>query len=326
MTGAVTVDCFDDLGAYAERYRAVPEAQHVFVSPRWMQTWRQSFTPRDELCICAIKLCERTIGVAPLCINGAAASFIGDPEVFDYMDFMVAQEHEKEFYSALLDELRRRRVTELDLRCLRPESTVFPHLLDAISGNDGSISLESDGVSLELALPGDWNEYLDMLGGKARHEIRRKLRRLHEAGEAHFLAFEEPKEITQQMDSFLKMFRESRQDKAVFMNPRMESFFRSMMRAMSEERVLRLFVLTLRAEPVAAALCFDYRDTVYLYNSGYDPRYRSLSVSLLCKVLSIKHSIGLGRKKYDFLKGAEPYKYQLGGKEVRLSRCRAVLE
>ena len=63
---------------------------------------------------------------------------------------------------------------------------------------------------------------------------------------------------------------------------------------------------------------------MYLYNSGYDPRYGELSVGLLCKVLSIKNSIESGRKRYDFLKGAEPYKYHLGGKEVPLSRCRIV--
>jgi CelD/BcsL family acetyltransferase involved in cellulose biosynthesis len=95
-----------------------------------------------------------------------------------------------------------------------------------------------------------------------------------------------------------------------------------MTQAMSEEGFLRLFMLTLNEAPAAAALCFDYRDTMYLYNSGYDPQYGSLSAGLLCKILSIRHSIEIGRKKYDFLKGAEPYKYHLGGKEVHLRRCR----
>jgi CelD/BcsL family acetyltransferase involved in cellulose biosynthesis len=72
-------------------------------------------------------------------------------------------------------------------------------------------------------------------------------------------------------------------------------------------------------------MCFDYNATLHLYNSGYDPRYSALSVGLLCKVLSIKDGIESGIKKYDFLKGAEIYKYRLGGQEIPLVDCRIEL-
>jgi len=318
------VESFDTIDSYVDRLGAVRQEGHVFMLPRWIQTWRQVFKPDDELHLCLMKKSEELIGVAPLSINGTTASFIGDPEICDYLDFDVAPGYEKEFYNALLDDLTKRHVTELDLRCLRPESTVLSHLVETAKKRGGECSIEQDGVSLEMDLPDDWNDYLNMLDGKQRHEIRRKLRRLHKEAEVKFLALEEAGEIAEQLDAFLKMFRESRQDKAAFMNPQMESFFRSMIQALSEEGVLRLFILRLNDTSAAAALCFDYRDTVYLYNSGYDPRYSSLSAGLLCKILSIRHSIEIGRKRYDFLKSAEDYKYRLGGKEVHLSRCRIV--
>jgi len=318
------VESFETIDAYADHPGEGLRGQHVFLLPHWIQTWRQVFKPDDELHLCLMKKSEELIGVAPLSINGTTASFIGDPEICDYLDFAVAPGYEKEFYEALLDDLTKRHVTELDLRCLRPESTVLSHLVETAKKRGGECSIEQDGVSLEMDLPDDWNDYLNMLDGKQRHEIRRKLRRLHKEAEVKFLALGDAGEIAEQLDVFLKMFRESRPDKAAFMNPKMESFFRSMIQALSEEGVLRLFILRLNDTPAAAALCFDYEDTMYLYNSGYDPRYGELSVGLLCKVLSIKNSIEIGRKRYDFLKGAEPYKYHLGGKEVRLSRCRIV--
>jgi hypothetical protein len=64
---------------------------------------------------------------------------------------------------------------------------------------------------------------------------------------------------------------------------------------------------------------------MYLYNNGYDGRFSSLSVGLLSKVISIKESIQIGKKKYDFLKGAEEYKHRLGGKPVPLYRCQIKL-
>jgi len=60
---------------------------------------------------------------------------------------------------------------------------------------------------------------------------------------------------------------------------------------------------------------------VYLYNSAYDPEYSYLSVGILSKALYIKDSIQRGKKRFDFLKGSEHYKYHLGGREVPLYNC-----
>jgi hypothetical protein len=59
-----------------------------------------------------------------------------------------------------------------------------------------------------------------------------------------------------------------------------------------------------------------------LYNNGYEPRFRSLSLGLISKVLTIKDSIERRRERYDFLKGTEAYKQRLGGRPVPLYRCR----
>jgi len=83
----------------------------------------------------------------------------------------------------------------------------------------------------------------------------------------------------------------------------------------------RFGVIDLDNIPVAMVLYFDYRDCIYLYNSGYDPRYESLSAGLLCKVMGIQAGIESGKRVFNFLKGNEIYKYRLGGKEVPLYRC-----
>jgi CelD/BcsL family acetyltransferase involved in cellulose biosynthesis len=64
---------------------------------------------------------------------------------------------------------------------------------------------------------------------------------------------------------------------------------------------------------------------MFLYNSGFDPQYESLSVGLLSKVLGIQESIREGKKKFDFLKGGEVYKERLGGHEIPLHRCRIII-
>ena len=65
---------------------------------------------------------------------------------------------------------------------------------------------------------------------------------------------------------------------------------------------------------VAGCICFDYANSYLLYNSGYNPEYAHLSVGLLNKAICIKDAIQLGRHSFNFLKGSERYKYDLGAK------------
>ena len=80
-------------------------------------------------------------------------------------------------------------------------------------------------------------------------------------------------------------------------------------------------VLELNKVPVAATLGFNYQNSSYLYNSGYNPAYRLLSVGVISKYYYIKDSIDSHRILFDFLKGAEKYKYYLGGTDVILFSC-----
>ena len=104
------------------------------------------------------------------------------------------------------------------------------------------------------------------------------------------------------------------------MSDRMDAFFRSLAKAMATAGMMKLYFLEIEDTPVAGVICFDYQSTFYLYNNGFDDRYRSLSVGLLSKVLTIKDSILRGRLRYDFLKGDEQYKKRLGGTPVPLYR------
>ena len=161
---------------------------------------------------------------------------------------------------------------------------------------------------------------------KFLHRRLRKLRRLSESGKLNYHFVDNLETVAGTMDTFIRMFAESRPDKATFLTGQRESFFRLLADTMARAGLLQLGVLELDDQPTAMIMCFDYNDCRYLYNSGYDPEYNSLSVGLLSKVLAIKDSIQRGIKSFDFLKGAEAYKYHLGGKEVPLYRCQITIK
>jgi CelD/BcsL family acetyltransferase involved in cellulose biosynthesis len=163
------------------------------------------------------------------------------------------------------------------------------------------------------------------LAAKQRHEVKRKLRRLWEAGSVEHRCLESVQEAGDYLDIFLELFPMSREDKADFMTPQMESFFRHIAKAMDGVGMLRFGIIEIDRQPAAMTMGFDYNDTHYLYNSAYDPRFNYLSVGVLCKVLCLKESIEKGKKKWDFLKGGETYKYHLGGREVPLYSCQIII-
>ena len=326
MGYTVTEESFASLSSCWTDSRHNLNWSSIFILPAWLKIWWQAFGSGAKLYLRAVRQEGEIIGIAPLLVEEKTASIVGSVNVCDYLDFVIAPGRERDFFSVLLDDLQQKGVNHLDLRHLRPDSTVLTDLVGIAKARKYEIRCQLEDVSLELELPSTWDEYLASLTGKQRHEVRRKLRRLWEMGDVDYHIVEDSVAVHDVMDTFLKLFSESREDKATFMTAQMESFFRSLANTMAEAGLLRFGILELDTLPAAMVMYFDYNDCVYLYNSGYNPRYSVLSVGLLCKVLCIKDSIQRGRKRFDFLKGREPYKYHLGGREIPLYSCHIIIK
>ena len=319
MKSQFTLESFNSIYDIWKKLYDSSRTAPVFSSPDWSKVWWQQLGSGAKLHLSTVRQGGKTIGIAPLLVNSDVASFIGGSDVCDYLDFVVAPGSEDSFFSELLDNLKAEGIMQLDLAPLRPDSTVHTSLINIAAKQKWQVSCAPEDVTVELNLPSSWEEYLQLLSGKQRHELNRKLRRLNEEGDLNHRTVTDASRSN--IDTFLRLFRESRQDKAAFLTPQIESFFRSIAHAMAEQKLLRLNILELDKKPVAATMCFDYRDTVYLYNSGYEPDYGWLSVGVISKALCIKDSIDRHKKRFDFLKGAEAYKYQLGGQELPLYKC-----
>ncbi|MBL7179300.1 MAG: GNAT family N-acetyltransferase [Desulfobacterales bacterium] len=297
----------------------------LFMEPAWMQVWWNHFGAGSTPCILAVRHKNILIGIAPLIKNDAAACLLGSSDLCDYMDFIVAPQRESEFFTVLIEHLKHNGLALLNLESVRSDSSVLTELAQIAPSLGCRIDCRPDDIAYTLELPPSWKAFLRRLTGKQRHEIRRKLRRLDEAGQVKYRVVEDVGAVRDQMHIFLTLFRSSRPDKAAFMTRPMATYFKSLAEAMAARQMLKLSFLELDGQTVAAVMCFDNRSTVYLYNNGYDRRFRSLSVGLLSKIFSIKDSIQRGRHTYEFLKGNEEYKRHLGGSPMQLFNCQVHL-
>jgi CelD/BcsL family acetyltransferase involved in cellulose biosynthesis len=263
------------------------------------------------------------IGVAPLMRAGERLTFASDPEICDYMDLLLAAGREEEACRSLWGQLCDEKWRELDLWGLVASSPARDLVAGLARDAGYAAEEELEAVAPRLALPDDWEAYLESLNKKNRHELRRKIRRLFDSGGGvSFDVLSEQQDVVAAMDTFLDLHTRSRQDKTDFMTDGMSSFFRRMAAALSAEGLIRLFMLQINGRPAASVLCFDAGSHLYLYNSGYDPAFSSLSVGLVSKALCLRWAIENGKKGIDFLRGNEPYKYDLGATDQQIFRLR----
>jgi CelD/BcsL family acetyltransferase involved in cellulose biosynthesis len=298
----------------------------LFVLPLWLKTWWDTFGGDSDPEILTGYHQGEPIGIAPLRIQDNTAHFIGEENVCDYQDMIVASNYSHDFFKAILTHLNEKGIQSLQLGMLRPDSISLIQLPNLAKQLGYAVVNTQVAFSYEIELSRTWESYLHMLNGKQRHEIRRKLRRLNEAGEIRFRVIKRPEEISENIDTFFSMFKASRPDKSEFLTDQMVSFFSLLTQRMAQQGFLRMFFLDIDKLPAAGVMCFDYKDTLFLYNNGYNPQFSNLSAGFLSKVYSIKDSIEQGKLRYDLLKGDEGYKKRLGSTPVPLYHLKIDLE
>ena len=291
----------------------------LFITHRWQRTWWEQFGDGAEMLLLCLNGENGIEGIAPLARRNGTISFVGSQDVCDYNDFLVPRGNESRFYTTLMKHLVEEEWQTLELSSLHENSPTLEYLPDLAKGYGYSVEVQEEDVAPGMALPDNWDDYLQILSKKDRHELRRKFRRLYsEQGDVRFYKLSDPLELENNLEDFFSLMRNSKEAKHRFLTESREQFFRRIAREMAIIGVFKLFFLELDRVRVAATMCFDYGPARLLYNSGFNPAYSYYSVGLLLKALCLKDAIEEGKTYFDFLKGPEPYKYDLGGKNRTL--------
>ncbi|HEY3067780.1 MAG TPA: GNAT family N-acetyltransferase [Methylomirabilota bacterium] len=310
---------------FADRLDAVPPeawtALHAsarvrapFLSWTWQVEWVRAFAEGRRLDVRRVEDEHGELtAVLPLYeARPGVLQLIGGTDVSDYLDLLARAGREEAAWAALLD-ARPPHDGVWDFHAVPQESPtvgVLPALATR-SGLTAAVAVE-DRCPV-LALPASWEAYRASLPGKHRHELARKMRRLErEAPGARAVSCRRPDEIAARLGDFLALHRASRVGKARFMDERMETFFRRATAALATEGAVGLWFLDTATGPAAAFITLEWDETVGLYNSGFDPARAALSPGLVLLARLIEDAIARGKRRFDFLRGEERYKYEFG--------------
>lgn len=170
-------------------------------------------------------------------------------------------------------------------------------------------------VSPFIDLPTTWEKYLESLERTDRKELKRKWKRLDTI--PHTFRFIDISN-TPAFEAFIRLHTLSDVLKNQFMTEKMKSFFYDLYNTKIPSWRVKLAFLDIEQNPAASIFYFENNEELLLYNSGYNPEYKYYSAGLLLCTNLIKQGIESGKKKFDFLRGNERYKYDLGGKDCKL--------
>ena len=296
---------------------------NLFLSWEWFSQWWLAFGADKGLQILTLSDDGRLVAVAPMMVETASdgrpwLTLIGSDRTTDYGDILADPTYIPALCEALADFVADGfgRWAGVQLRNLPETSPLLGPFCEAARARGLSAQSSVGNTCPIVDLEPSWEGFLAKLSKTHRHELRRKIRRSKTAGEPSIHTFVSPSEVDSAVGSFFSLHRSSRPDKAVFLDDTMESFFGGVARLFAEAGWLILNFLRIDGRDVAATMSFSRGDRVLLYNSGLDPAYRAHSVGIALHAADIQQAIAQGKRKYDFLRGNEAYKYDLGGRDT----------
>lgn len=312
---------FDELRTEWEELEQRSAEDNIFMTHHWQHAWWQDLGGQADLYLLAFRHEHRLVGVAPTYREMAGGfpvvRFGGGLEVTDYTGFLVEAGYQEAVGRAFLEHCLESPGLVLDLHFLRADGVTLAAITSAARDMDRRYSLEVEEVSPRITLPADFETYLSGLNKKDRHELRRKRRRLEDAG-GWVVRESSAETLPQDLEVFFRLHAVSTRAKADFLTPDVQRFFRHICHHLLEEGWLCLRTLDHLDRPVAAVLGFVYANKLLLYNSGYEPGLLSLSPGVVLMSEEVRLAIEAGLEELDFLRGNEKYKYDLGATDVDL--------
>jgi CelD/BcsL family acetyltransferase involved in cellulose biosynthesis len=268
-----------------------------FQTPMWIAPWWKHFGS-DELAVIAAPE-----AIAPLYVvrdgEESLGMFLGTGNT-DYLDVVGDA-------AAVIDELAALDCAMWDLQQLRPSST----MLTIPPPNGWSDNVDDHDVCPILRL-----DELN-LSTHAQKKLRYYRRSLARMGDVRVEAAttDNLDNLTTALFDLHAARWQQRGLPGVLADDVTQQFTREVARAMLDAGALRMYATCVNERIVAVFYGFAFGDTVYYYLSGYDPALEKLSIGTLIVAHAIEEAQREGAATFDFLRGAEEYKYTWGAKD-----------
>lgn len=295
----------------------------VFLTWEWLLTWWEFYGRGRELRLVTAHDDDRVVGVVPLyqwSARPARVLRLLGHGTSDQAGFVSCPEDREQVAAALHAVLRRERWDVL--------------LAESVDDGAGwadvapTASLRSLPSPVVRFGPEGWSGYLKGRSRNMREQLNRRPRALSREHDVRFRLVQDARELEAALPVLFRLHALRWPEGSQFL--REQEFHRAFAARALQRGWLRLWLLVLDGEAVAATYGFRYAGRECFYQSGRDPHYERESVGFVLLAHAIRQAADEGMSEYQLLRGGEPYKSRFATDEphvqtLALARRRSVL-
>ncbi|WP_218961082.1 GNAT family N-acetyltransferase [Ruegeria sediminis] len=245
----------------------------------------------------------------------------------DYNGFICRPEFETQAIPALAKSLLGMNWRRLRLLNLPASDERVRLFLSPFSARDFDLkpvnTVNSDGIDNAICphavLADDWDEFLQKnVSSNTRQKIRRFLRQV-EGSDAYRFTHTTGETFDRDLEILIELWTERWAERKGERVQAIVNSFRRTLRNALETQTLFMPMLWHEDRPLCAfAILVDDRKKTYNFIvGGRDDTFKGPPTGLVLHAYAIRHAISQGIRKYDFLRGNEPYKYAFGSEETK---------
>jgi len=309
-------------------------ANTIFLTWEWISTWWKVYGDKYKLYIVTVKDSSgRLLAIAPLKIAErkflqfckiSTLEFIGYGEEItpEHLNFVIRKGYENKIIRALLEYLLKN--CSCDAYNFLPISSSISnisHIKSFFNDREAKYQLIESSICPVADLPNNWNQYLAGKSKNFRKKMKEYNRRVKRDLNVKLTKCNFVEELDQCYDQLIKLHHSRWNGLSnAFMSQRYIEFHRSILKIFLSKDWLRLYLLQDRNKPIAGLYCYFYNGQYFYYQSGRYLNYSKYRVGTVLLNKIIKEAINEGATHFDFLTGAESYKFRWANR-VRKNYC-----
>ncbi len=257
----------------------------------------------------------------PLMLRPDGVRYLGATYHIDYATVLIDLSN-TESATATADALVAHLFTDtaaLDLRRLRRADHAHELFMSALAHNGTratTLTVEDPAPAIDLTNITTFDEHLERIDKKDRHEIRRKVRR----GEGAGVTITTKPHAVDDLAEFIKLHRARWGHHGLFTDDekgaRDETFMRELFARAPEDLITLIVARNLEFGAFAAGLFLRDATGIRYWNAGGELAARALSPGILLFAHGLQMAISERKETFDFLRGNENYKYEVGAADV----------
>lgn len=300
----------------------------IFSTPEWLGSWWNaygegkelvSFVLHDDgLVSCVVPMYREPLG-RRLGRNSYRLRLVGDGSGdSDNLDLLIRPYHEPTVLAALFE-------------WLVAEATWSVCCLDTLPDNSRTVEFLVDELSRRhwpfritrvprwhIPLPDTWERYLESLPPEFRPLLTRYPRRLETRYHSRYVRCASVSDLQKYLPALFELHQkrwELAGEPGSFSNENRKHFYEQMAEAFLGRGWLEFWILELEGSVAATQFCFQYNNSVYLLQEGFDPRFAKDKVGYALRSKMLQYFIQQRFQRYDFLGGTQPHKLRFGAVE-----------